>query len=80
MRRSNPLAVWFRRSDWPNHNHFAGRIRIYYFTGRLLSVDRLLTNEMVLAVLRPALVWFGFWLILIRTNNPFGVVFLNAMP
>ena len=76
MRRSIPLDVWFRRSSCRNHNRFAGRFRIYYFSGRLLTVDRLLTNEVVLAVLPAPLVRFGFWLILVSAIKPLVLVLL----
>jgi len=42
----------------------------------LLTIDRLLTNELVLAVLPARLVWFGFWLVLVSAIEPLMLVLL----
>ena len=74
MRRSIPLDVCFRQSSCPSHNRFAGRFRIYYFSGWLLTVDRLLTNEVVLAVLPTRLFRFSFWLMLVSAVEPLMLI------
>ena len=70
MRRSIPLSVRFRRFDRLDRNRFTGRIHIHYFAGRLLTVDRVLTNAVVLAVVRAALIWNVVGLITVRFNAP----------
>ena len=68
MRRSIPLSVRFRRFDGGDRNRSAGWIRISYFTGRLLTVDRVLTNAVALAVVPTALVRIVVGLVPVRFN------------
>ena len=70
MRRSIPLSVRFRRFNWLDRIRFRGRTRIYYFAGRFLTVDRMLTNASVLAVFPAALIRIVVGLMRVEINRP----------
>lgn len=70
MRRGIPLSVRFRRFNGSHRNCFTGQTRIHYFAGRLLTVDRVLTNAAVLAVVMAALVRIVVGLIGVRIIKP----------
>ena len=74
MRRSIPLSVRFRRFDGRDRNRFAGRTRIHYFAGRLITVDLVLTNAVVLAVFPAALIRIVVGLVRVRFNAPFVTI------
>ena len=78
MRRSIPLSVRFRRFRQRDRTRSAGRTRILCFAGRLLAVNRVLTNAVVLAVVPAALVWIVVGIMPVRFNKPLITIVLGV--
>lgn len=70
MRRGIPLRLRFRRFNLRDRIRFTGRTRIHSFAGRLLTVNRVLTNVAVLAVVLATLVRIVVGLIGVRIIKP----------